>query len=1083
MTRTRTRVVAQRFPDPPVAGFVSDQISGISPLTINITDQSQNATSWSYTCTGSLGTVFTSTAQNPSFALATAETWTIVQTVTNRTGSNTMTRTDYVVTSGLTDFGTVDYLTARADGAGENWVRFGVSAAKGVIISSRKTKLVARYPSGPGGTIYPVQIDHMQSWADGSMQRCTISMKTPPGYTSRSDIEIGYSDTYTPSGVADWASIMAANPASFTGTIAIFSPTIYFLALASLPIVNDTLQLTFTEVVGGFTRSYSRTYETSTQLSEYNRNAGIAPFLDILRDMQFDGTSRWQFFKNPPGKVMPAPAQGSFTNTSDNSFRTNLSFNAFHGGGFGTQLLTGSQQPSDFVMPVPQSGAYVWGRGPDDFTLDFTCTRTGASTFGFTTTKVGNNLTTGSPYKVRTGSPRVNWTWNFNDASKTVAYANGWRNGALIREQIHIVPLRSAGSPHPFLVARAVVSFDAAGNRIDHQVSIENCQTSKYADAVHYDVLDITVNGVNQIAGEVSTEKYKDLYHNIGTKWRWRQAQTFAMCDPVAIMQARFKPGWKRFPTRTFISGYEHKLRGASSNGDYMEVNSSDLTLRGGYEKAGINYPLYQGSWKHSGQGGGCGEIGISNWWSWAFFANDVFAHWPYLEACADNVASAQPWHFIDEVSPDADWVDSPPHLYKRYWMSAQQSRDASPSFKFAFNFNTVDVGAYPIHNSDWTVDYNLYQGYGNNAYGYKWTPVASHAPHSLAYDAWLVTGEEVFHRNCEMFGWAQMTGALGDMRNIKTGGAAFDANHKIMASGANGNRTMAWSWRAKIHAAAVMFDAHPRRAVWRRACQDSADYFGINVSKTVWGTYNVRASQPSSDNWDAPNQLAGDVWDQWVLGHPNYGVARIDAFKSYYVTVTAAACADLELATGLDVSLTANKVWFRIIEETTDWWNFFGISGLPISLTGGGGNPNSVQSPNGVITDNIAAMEADLLAKTNRTYPYDYGLINQIPDYTDPPDFQDLVDGGLFGVKNGCLTYVPNYVVHMFHVNSLQALERHNTVPSEKALITSQIADFRTRFPDTTVRASQGGRTYEQIWTHMNIIQPWETMPRWKGT
>jgi len=76
----------------PTASFVGSPTSGDYPLTVSFTDQSSNATSWSW----DFGDGGTSTAQNPSHEYTAAGTYTVTQTVSNSCGSDQMVRTDYI---------------------------------------------------------------------------------------------------------------------------------------------------------------------------------------------------------------------------------------------------------------------------------------------------------------------------------------------------------------------------------------------------------------------------------------------------------------------------------------------------------------------------------------------------------------------------------------------------------------------------------------------------------------------------------------------------------------------------------------------------------------------------------------------------------------------------------------------------------------------------------------------------------------------------------------------------------------------------------------------------------------------------
>ncbi len=77
---------------PPTANFTGSPTSGEVPLTVNFTDQSTGATSWSW----DFGDTETSSQQNPSHQYADAGTYTVALTVTNACGSDTETKTDYI---------------------------------------------------------------------------------------------------------------------------------------------------------------------------------------------------------------------------------------------------------------------------------------------------------------------------------------------------------------------------------------------------------------------------------------------------------------------------------------------------------------------------------------------------------------------------------------------------------------------------------------------------------------------------------------------------------------------------------------------------------------------------------------------------------------------------------------------------------------------------------------------------------------------------------------------------------------------------------------------------------------------------
>ncbi len=77
---------------PPVADFSADPTTGVAPLTVNFTDLSVGATSWSW----NFGDGGTSTAQNPSHVYSSLGTYTVTLTATNAYGSDVETKVDYI---------------------------------------------------------------------------------------------------------------------------------------------------------------------------------------------------------------------------------------------------------------------------------------------------------------------------------------------------------------------------------------------------------------------------------------------------------------------------------------------------------------------------------------------------------------------------------------------------------------------------------------------------------------------------------------------------------------------------------------------------------------------------------------------------------------------------------------------------------------------------------------------------------------------------------------------------------------------------------------------------------------------------
>jgi len=85
-------------PTAPTAGFVGSPTAGSAPLTVQFTDASTGgATAWAWDFQNDATT--DSTARNPSFTYTAAGTYSVKLTATNSNGSDTVTRTGYIVVS------------------------------------------------------------------------------------------------------------------------------------------------------------------------------------------------------------------------------------------------------------------------------------------------------------------------------------------------------------------------------------------------------------------------------------------------------------------------------------------------------------------------------------------------------------------------------------------------------------------------------------------------------------------------------------------------------------------------------------------------------------------------------------------------------------------------------------------------------------------------------------------------------------------------------------------------------------------------------------------------------------------------
>ncbi len=121
-TITKTNYITVNI-SAPVADFTASSIFGNIPLTVNFTDLSTGAPTswlWDFKNDGSA----TSTLQSPSYTYTTAGTYTVKLTVANSGGSNTITKTNYILVAPNPDPiplpGTAYYAGSSVSGDGNN---------------------------------------------------------------------------------------------------------------------------------------------------------------------------------------------------------------------------------------------------------------------------------------------------------------------------------------------------------------------------------------------------------------------------------------------------------------------------------------------------------------------------------------------------------------------------------------------------------------------------------------------------------------------------------------------------------------------------------------------------------------------------------------------------------------------------------------------------------------------------------------------------------------------------------------------------------------------------------------------------
>lgn len=156
-------------PDAPVANFTATPTSGLSPLSVSFSDQSTGeitSWAWDFDNNGSVD----STVQNPTHMYVAPGSFTVTLTVSGPGGSDSITKTDYIVVTeaaadadndGLPDNWEVVYFgnTTKADGS-TDWDKDGYTDLQEYLnqLNSEKDPAGGEYDpktvNAPGGTGY-----------------------------------------------------------------------------------------------------------------------------------------------------------------------------------------------------------------------------------------------------------------------------------------------------------------------------------------------------------------------------------------------------------------------------------------------------------------------------------------------------------------------------------------------------------------------------------------------------------------------------------------------------------------------------------------------------------------------------------------------------------------------------------------------------------------------------------------------------------------------------------------------------------------------------------------------------------------
>lgn len=706
---------------------------------------------------------------------------------------------------------------------------------------------------------------------------------------------------------------------------------------------------------------------------------------------------------------------------------------------------------------------------------------------------------TGTLPTLQAPSPRVLYTadWaNGTGIPMSPWYGNDAVNGRQVRQIIRKVPLRDGSSnEHPHLRCRMVLSYDSTGAEVDHQVIFENPLMHSWAADVFYDATEINVGGVNQISG--SLDIYKQLIHTPWAKWRWRKNKAVGLFDPVKMMESRLLPTYRRDPTRDMRQGFRAFTRGGDTWGDNTNGGTEAEVLagiRGGWSKSISNYPLYAGPWKFDASGGASPSIGVYTFWEWAFLHGNIFQTWPEMEAACDNSWGAFPFWCRDEAN-DPEFEDTVPHLYKRWYTASYASRQAPDANKIKIAANEYEHNM--LHSSSAPQKWSMWPGCYNGGYGFSRLISVSHSPHYPGRTAYLFQPEYHYHDMNEQFGWYMATNRPGTespygYNTPKTGGVAGDADHQMSFSTYNGNRTFAWSWRSMIMGAACMFDRHPRKAIWRRACQSMAGHFGYNVSRHWQGMYHTRIGQGSNNyRTGIMTMLAGEpvrktvANDPNVMASPGEGTAMFDMFKGSYVYNTAIAAMDLEVA-DCSEGLNYGEGYLKMVTDLPPdkWWCFQNLSFTYFALPDG---PSSQIDTDQLVFPtndwNVVRGYWEDPTKLGSNYHKDMAGRAFNRQYVTSPQPTFYEAGSSFGAFAQSPLYVTNYPMYRFYVMTYQGLARHMTDPVKRATADSICSLLDGYIPpsaiDSAGYAIQGER-YDYIWGMWGSLRPGEYNTEW---
>ncbi len=305
VTSTQTVTIAT----PPTAGFTASPTSGCGPLTVQFTNTSSaNTTSWNWQFPG--GTPSSSTQQNPSVVYSTPGTYSVTLTVSNSTGSNTATQTNYITVNAAPTAAfssTVNGLTATFTNSSANATSYSWNFGDGGMSTlSNPTHTYAAdgvytvtlAATGPCGTM---TITH------------TVTIATPPtaGFTASptsgcGPLTVQFTNTSSANTTSwNWqfpggtpSSSTQQNPSVVYSAAGTYSVTLTVsngagsntATQTNLITVNPAVTAGFTSNVSGSTATFTNTSANATSYSWNFGDGGMSTLTNPSHTYAADGT-------------------------------------------------------------------------------------------------------------------------------------------------------------------------------------------------------------------------------------------------------------------------------------------------------------------------------------------------------------------------------------------------------------------------------------------------------------------------------------------------------------------------------------------------------------------------------------------------------------------------------------------------------------------------------------------------------------------------------------------------------------------------------------------------------------------------